>query len=215
MKRIFLATFVLSCFATSSHAQSSGWTVDLAAGGVAPTGDLSGRLTAGFGVNAGVGYQFWPWFDLLGEIGFAGLGVPPSLLQEAQAPDGHGHLLTISAEPRFQLRLTRRFSGFVEGGAGWIRRNVALTEPAVQDIGFADPFYGDFSTQVQTDIVLSSTTRNAFGWNVGGGISVPLGDSGVDFFVDARYYHGPTAPRMTTFVPVTFGVHYVIHETNP
>ncbi len=51
--------------------------------------------------NGGVGYRFTPWFTLMSEFDFAGLGIPDSVLAEAQAPDGHGHIFSLNFEPQF------------------------------------------------------------------------------------------------------------------
>jgi opacity protein-like surface antigen len=209
MKRIasFVVIFTV-VIAAESFAQPAGWTLQFGVGGAAPTSDLSGRLTAGWDFNAGVGYRFAPWFVLMSEFNFAGMGIPDNVLADAQAPDGHGHIFSLNIEPQVRFPLISHFSGFVEGGGGWIRRNVAFTQPSVQEVDIADPFYGDFPTEVGTDIVLSSTTRNAFGGNVGGGISMPLADTGADLFLDVRYYYAPTSPRVTAMLPVMFGVRY-------
>ena len=191
--------------ASPAFAQPPGWTLQFAVGGAAPASDLSGRLTAGWDLNTGVGYRFAPWFVLMSEFDFAEMGIPDDVLAEAQAPEGHGHIFSLNIEPQVRFHLTSRFNGFVEGGGGWIRRNVAFTQPGVEDV--VDPLYGDL-TEVGTDTVLSSTTRNAFGGNVGGGVSMPLADTGADLFVDVRYYYAPTTPRVTAMVPVMFGVRY-------
>ncbi len=195
--------------ATPAFAQQTGWTYEFAFGGAAPISDLSGRLSAGWDVNGGVGYRFWPWMALMGEFGVARMGVPQDVLDAAQAPDGAGRIYSVNVEPEVQFPLTSRFSGFVEGGAGWIRRTVELTQPLVQEYDYVDPFYGDVvPSEIITDQTLSSTTRNAFGGNFGGGVSLPMGKTGADLFVDVRYYYGPTAPRATTIIPVTFGIRY-------
>ena len=204
-RSVLLALVFTSLAAAPSFAQAPGVTLQVGFGGAAPTSDLSGRLTAGWDVNVGAGYEFTPWFALMTEFNFAQMGIPDAVLADAQAPDGHGHIFSLNVEPQIRFPLTSRFRGFVEGGAGWIRRNVAFTQPTVQEI--IDPFYGDL-TEVGTDIVLSSTTRNAFGGNVGGGIAMPLASTGADLFLDVRYYYAPTSPRVTAMLPIMFGVRY-------
>ncbi len=159
-------------------------------------------------MNTGIGYRFAPWFALMGEFNFSNMGIPMNVLQESQAPDGHGHILSLNLEPQVQFAVTSRFRGFFEGGGGWIRRNVALTEPSVQTVDYYDPFYGDFPTEIATDVVLSSTTRNGFGGNFGGGVAMPLANTGADLFVDVRYYYAATSPRVTAMLPVMFGIRY-------
>jgi hypothetical protein len=50
----------------------------------------------------------------------------------------------------------------------------------------------------------SGSSTNDFGWNIGGGISMPL--SGFDTFIEARYNQVQTSGVSTKFVPITFGV---------
>ena len=45
---------------------------------------------------------------------------------------------------------------------------------------------------------------NFFGWNIGGGILMPL--SGFDTFIEARYNQVQGNPGTSKFVPITFGV---------
>jgi hypothetical protein len=56
--------------------------------------------------------------------------------------------------------------------------------------------------------VLSSTTRNSWGGNVGGGIALPIAATGAEVFVDVRYYYAPTSPSLTAMVPIMFGIRY-------
>lgn len=48
------------------------------------------------------------------------------------------------------------------------------------------------------------SSSNDFGWNIGGGISMPL--SGFDTFIEARYNQVQTSGTSTKFIPITFGV---------
>ncbi len=207
MKLIVFAAVLLGV-ATPLFAQTAGWTLQFSAGAAAPTSDISSRLSTGWGLDVGAGYRFTGWFDVLGEFGFAGMGVPSSVLQELQAPDGHGRIFSLNLEPEVRFPLTRRFSGFVHGGVGWIHRTVELTMPTVQQLDVFDPFYGDVPEQVVTDQVLSSTTRNALGSDFGGGVALPIGATGAEVFVDLRYYYAPTSPRVTAMIPVLFGIRY-------
>ena len=212
MKALLVAGGIMIGAATPLLAQPAGWTLQFSAGAAAPTSDISSRLSTGWGVDVGAGYQFTRWFDVLGEFGFAGMGVPSSVLQEFQAPDGTGRIFSLNVEPEVRFPLTRRLNGFVHGGVGWIRRTVELTMPSVQPIDYFDPFYGDVSTEIVTNQVLSSTTRNAVGGDLGGGVALPIGIAGADVFVDVRYYYAPTSPRVTAMVPVLFGIRYTLSK---
>ena len=47
-------------------------------------------------------------------------------------------------------------------------------------------------------------TENDFGWNAGGGLSMPL--SGFDTFIEARYNRVSSSGTASSFVPITFGI---------
>jgi hypothetical protein len=142
--------------------------------------------------------------------------VPADVLQQLAAPDGHGRIFSLTVDPEIRFPLTPHLQGFVVGGIGWIRRTVDLTAPTTQFVDYFDPFYGDLGPQaVTTDQVLSSVTRNAFGGNVGGGVSLPLTNTGAALFVDVRYYYAPTSPRVTAMIPVMFGIRWTAPKTTP
>ena len=51
----------------------------------------------------------------------------------------------------------------------------------------------------------STTAENDFGWNIGGGIKVPLSTS-FETFIEARYNRVSTSGNAATFIPVTVGI---------
>ena len=116
--------------------------------------------------------------------------------------------MSLNVEPEIRFALPKHLDGFVQGGAGWLHRAIVLTTPSVQTIDYFDPFYGEVPQNVYSTAVLSSTTRNAFGGNFGGGVALPIADTGAEVYVDVRYYYAPTSPRVTTMIPVIFGVRY-------
>ena len=194
--------------AAPTVAQPGGWALEFSGGSATPTSDISSRLATGWDINTGLGYRFNSYFTLFGEFGFANMPIPPDVLQQLQAPEGHGHVLSLNAEPEVRFGLPKHLGGFVHGGVGWMRRNVALTAPSIQQVDFFDPFYGDVPQEIVTDQVLSSTTRNSWAGNIGGGVALPIASTGAEIFLDVRYYYAPTSPSQTAMVPVTFGIRY-------
>ena len=71
-------------------------------------------------------------------------------------------------------------SPYAIGGAGWYHASLG---PA---LGFV------------------SGSDNHFGWNIGGGISMPL--SGFDTFIEARYNQIQGDGGTAKFIPITFGI---------
>ena len=69
-------------------------------------------------------------------------------------------------------------SPYAIGGAGWYRASV--------------------------DDGTGSVSDNHFGWNIGGGIKMPL--SGFDTFIEARYNQVQGDNASVKFIPITFGI---------
>ena len=200
--------FVAVTAAAPVFAQSN-WTAEISGGAAAPVGDIGSRLNTGWDFDFSGGYQFTDWLSLLGDFGFAGFGVPANILQEFNAPVGHGRIVTLSLDPEVQFPVGHHLRGFVIGGAGWVHRAVELTAPSLQYVDIYDPVYGDLGPQpIASDQVLSSVTRDALGENIGGGVSFPLVSLGADLFAAVRYYRAPTSPSMTTMMPITFGIRW-------
>jgi opacity protein-like surface antigen len=55
-----------------------------------------------------------------------------------------------------------------------------------------------------SDNVGGTVSENDFGWNLGGGISMPL--SGFDTFIEARYNQVQSNGGSFKFIPITFGI---------
>ena len=212
MKRI-VAMFVGALVSAASpvFAQSPGWTVEFGGGVATPTSDISSRLSTGWGVDVGLGYQFTPWFTVLGEFAFAGMGVPSDILQQLQAPQGQGRIYSLNVDPQVSFPLTRHLQGFVEGGVGSIRRTVELTSPMVEYVDSYDPFYGDLGPQAiendqgteQRDTQCVCSERR--GWSL-----ASAREYRCEPVVDVKYYRAQTSPRVTAMpCAVWHSVHVV------
>jgi len=81
----------------------------------------------------------------------------------------------------YELPLGMSFTPYAIGGAGLYRLSAG--------------FNGGGST----------TAENDFGWNIGGGIKIPLSTS-FETFVEARYNRVSTSGNAATFIPVTVGI---------
>jgi opacity protein-like surface antigen len=57
--------------------------------------------------------------------------------------------------------------------------------------------------RVPSSIAIGPDSENKFGFNIGGGISMPL--SGFKVFVEARYNHVDVDGYNASFIPITFG----------
>lgn len=95
-----------------------------------------------------------------------------------QGASGDIHFASVTGNLVYQLP-SASVTPYAIGGAGWYNAAMNLTG-------------------------VGSGSDNHFGWNVGGGIKMPL--SGFDTFVEARYNQVQGNGGSLKFIPITFGV---------
>jgi len=146
------------------------------AGGVAlPTSDLSNATNTGFNVTGTVGID--PQMIPLGirvDVAYNRFGVK----NNSAGITGDFHFTSVTGNLVYSIPSTG-VSPYLIGGAGLY--NAAANLP-----GFG------------------SGSSNKFGWNVGGGVKMPL--SGFDTFLEARYNQVQGNGGSLKFIPITFGV---------
>jgi len=81
-------------------------------------------------------------------------------------------------------------------------------QPSMIPLGIRiDGAYNQFAAKDNFEINIpgfGSGSANKFGWNIGGGIKLPL--SGFDTFLEARYNQVQGEDGSLKFIPITFGV---------
>lgn len=145
-----------------------------------------------FGIAAGAAI---PVSDLRESfnVGFNGtvtLGLNPQMIPLGIRIDGaynqfgakgggaNVHFTSVTGNLVYKLPSTG-FSPYAIGGAGWYNAAIDISG-------------------------LGSGSDNHFGWNIGGGILMPL--SGFDTFIEARYNQVQGDGGSLKFVPITFGI---------
>lgn len=92
--------------------------------------------------------------------------------------DGEVHFTSVTGNLVYKIP-SEAVSPYLIGGAGWYNAGGSIT-------GFG------------------GGSSNHFGWNLGGGISMPL--SGFDTFLEARYNQVQVDGGSFKYIPITFGV---------
>jgi hypothetical protein len=202
-----LGLLMLGLPATPASAQSEGWNVTAAVGATPTVKPTYDRLTTGWNLNLGAERQVGGGLGIRGELGYEQLGVTDQVLRSLQVPSGNAHVLALTVGPRWRFPIASGVSGYAIGGVGWYRRTVEFTRPTLAVVDIVDPWWGYFGPEiVPANQILGSVTKNAFGANVGGGVSIPLGQSGIEAFGEVRYHHAYTSVTSTTLLPVSFGI---------
>ena len=113
---------------------------------------------------------------------------------------------------------TSKVKAYAVGGPGMYFRSVSLTSPDVGFTTFCDPYwYACFPTLTEVDRVIGERSNWDPGINVGGGVTVALGEDAV-FYVESRWHYmwgpeftdadGVTQNADGQYFPVTFGFRF-------
>jgi hypothetical protein len=180
---VALAGIALTSFSIGAHAQMA--TVvkpvqfGIAAGAALPTSDLSDIANTGFNVTGTVAInpQMIPLgIRIDGAYNRFAFKQPIVGLTGPGASTTGGDIASTSVTGNLVYKVpSAAFSPYLIGGAGWYSVS-----------GF------------------SSTSDNHFGWNLGGGILMPL--SGFDTFIEARYNQVQFEGGSLKYIPITFGI---------
>jgi hypothetical protein len=213
---VFSIALMFVLLPTRASADQDSWSVDVGGGTSPTTGDISSRLTTGWNVDFRSGYQFNNVVGLFGEVDYHHLGVANQVLQTLQVPDGNARMWSVTLGPTFRFPITPRLDGYLLGGIGWYRRTVEFIQPTVSVIDVIDPWWGYIGPVfVPANQVLGSVTKDAFGGNAGGGLSLGLGESGAAVFAEVSYHYANTKPTSTAIVPVNFGIRWTGRTRRP
>jgi opacity protein-like surface antigen len=146
----------------------------IALGAALPTSDLSD--VADLGYNGTVTVALNPAMIPLG-IRIDG-AYNQFAIKDNSVASGNIHFASVTGNLVYKIP-GAMVSPYLIGGAGWYNAAVDLTG-------------------------LGNGSENKFGWNIGGGISMPL--SGFSTFLEARYNQVQTDDVALKFVPITFGI---------
>jgi hypothetical protein len=184
-------------------------TINVGGGFTAITGRLEGRLDHGGNFQAGAGYFFNPYVGFTGNFMFHQLGITRSALDRLNQPDGNARIYSFTFDPTVRIPIGGRASIYFLAGGGYIRRTVEFTQPTLAQTTIFDPWWGYFGPGlVPVDRVLGSVTTDGGVYNVGGGVNIPVGRSGIKMFFEARYVHGFTEDTHTRIIPITVGIRW-------
>lgn len=193
----------------SAQEEEHKWTANVGAGFTPLLGALNQRLDNGWNISFGGGYRFSQRFSLGAQIMYNGLGVSRGVLREFAVPDGNARIWAFTVEPRLTFAPRRKFTPYVVGGVGYYRRVVEFTQPTLAAVTVFDPFFFTFSpVLIPANLVIGRAIRDGIGGNAGAGFQVPIGQSGVKIFAEARFHYSNNGHIPTRMVPLTIGLRY-------
>jgi len=204
-----LATMMLIlCSVSAVSAQATRWNFNVGGGIGFPQGDLSSFINNGGNFVVGGGYNVNKWLSTNGEFMWQDLPVNSSTKQALQTPDASARQYAVTFDPMVHFPLGHKLGAYAIGGIGWYHRSGETTTPGTAII--CDPYWSWWfgCTVGDVDIITGSTSADAFGENIGGGITYRLGESGIKFYTEFRYHHADYNNVATNIIPLTFGVRW-------
>jgi opacity protein-like surface antigen len=207
--RIFATVTILLAIVTSVHAQDYSKFLFNIGGGIGfPQGDLGSFVNNGGNFVIGGGINFSKHIGVDTEFMWQDLPVNSTTLAHLQTPGASARQYAWTFNPIVHFPLGHHIGAYGIGGIGWYHRSGETTTPGVGVI--CDPYwswwYGCSIGSVS--IVTGSRSANAFGENIGGGLTYRLGESHAKIYVEVRYHHASYAKVSTNVLPLTFGLRF-------
>src|ERR1700744_490426 len=222
-------------------------------GGFAPpVGDQFNYATISWGFGGGGGRMFNAHFGVNAEFNYDHFGMtgdtltaqqnlynysialyneqnPANPVQFIQGLDGNSHIWSLSLQPIYNLKSGEGMGAYVTGGGGYYHKVANFQVPAIGT--YCDPFYGCY--QYTANQTIDHYTSNAFGLNVGGGVTYKFSRfSNQRLYAEVRYVYllnsfrpgvtyatvtpenagdpnfFPQNSQRTSYLPVKFGIRF-------
>ncbi len=164
--------------------------------------------------EAGGGVNFSRMFGVDAEYMYYGLGLRPSVSQSRSLNDASGNLQSVSLNGIVNAPLHRKFGAYGILGVGFYRRSVSanrqlLTPPLLcQDVWTRWWGINCFNGGVQGQQTLSSFSKDAGGFNFGGGVTYRLKHPHAKVFLEGRYHRAYQSDGKTIVMPITVGLRW-------
>jgi len=204
-------TFIL-CALAASRAQEdepSKYMFNIGGGISFPQGDLGKFANNGGNYVIGGGLNLSKHLGVDTEFMWQNLPVNSALKEVLNTSGARARQYAWTINPIIHFPLGHKAGGYLIGGGGWYHRSgeTTTTSPAV----FCDPYWSWwFGCAIgSVEVVTGSRNANAFGGNIGGGITYPLGEGGLaKLYVEARYHYASYNRVPTQVLPLTFGIRW-------
>jgi opacity protein-like surface antigen len=232
MKKLLFGAFLITLVAAApARAQNDNPVkVNIGGGFTTPVSDVSERFSTGGGFNIGVIFEPVPngvfgmqveysYNGLSGEDKYIPLAVTPVSALTGQALiESHHNMQYIDFNGIVQTPGTSLFKPYGIAGGGFYYRSVSLTTPDVGYTTWCDPYwYVCYPTVVELDRVIGDRSSWDPGINLGGGVTIGLGES-AQFYVETRWHYiwgpeftdgaGVVQKANGQYFPVTFGFRF-------
>ncbi len=200
---------ILFCSLGTVKAQdSSRFNFNIGGGISFPQSNLSNFVNDGANFVVGGGYNLNHHIALNGEFMWNDLPINSATKDFLQTPGASARQYATTFDPMVHTQIGEHFGVYGIGGIGWYRRSGETTTPGVGVI--CDPYWSWWygCTIGEVNFVTGSISDNAFGENIGGGVTYRLGGGHFKFYTELRYHHAKYEKVSTNLLPLTFGIRF-------
>jgi hypothetical protein len=206
--RLMLLVFLLGT-TTYVFAQDP-WNAVVGGGVGFPLSDMGDFVSNSGHIVVGAGGNFNPAAGANVEFMWHDLPFKDEVLESAGILESSAMQYALTLNGILQTPSSLRLGFYGIGGIGWYHRSAEITAPTLVAGTVCDPFFVWWGVTCvnglfPADVVLDSSSSDAFGGNVGGGVTFRLGEGGTKFYTEIRYHHAGYDTVDTNILPLTFG----------
>lgn len=207
----YLAALVLFLLALPACAQS--FNFNIGGGPGFPLGTTADFVHNSYDFVVGGGPNLRSHVKMNVEFMFHGIPVHEDIIKQVGVSNIKGRLYALNGNLMIGTSAGGTRGAYLIGGGGWYRRTLEAKQTVLQRGTVCVPFWEWWNMQCvdgifPTDVTVGSRTVSAPGFNVGGGLTVGLGESRMNLFVEVRYHRAFTRSVDTVVLPLTFGVRF-------
>ncbi len=174
-----------------------------------PLGKTADFAHTSYNFVVGGGPNLISHVKLNAEFMFEGLPVQHSIIKQLGLSNVKGRLYSLTTNVLIGSSIGGHKAAYLIGGGGLYRRTM-IAKKTVLGVGeVCEPWWWWDAQCVNgittSEVTVGSRSSSAGGFNAGGGLTFPLGDSTANFYFEVRYHHAFTKNVETTVIPLTFG----------
>jgi hypothetical protein len=188
------------------------WNATVGGGVGFPEGTSANFANNGANFVIGAGPNLRSYLGIDGEFMWQDLPIKRGVVEQLQVPAASAREYALTLNAIFRVPTHGKLGFYGVGGGGWYHRSGELTTPALVKGSICEPclvwWGGCVNGLVPGNLVLASASSNAFGGNVGGGITYPIGSTSLKLFTEIRYHHAPNKKVNSDLLPLTLGLRW-------
>lgn len=207
----YLVAVLCTVFTLPALAQR--FNLNFGAGPGFPLSRTSDFANISYHLVAGAGANLHSHVKMNAEFMFHGLPVQQSISDQLGVSNVKGRLYSLTGNLILGTSIGRGKNVYVIGGGGWYRRTLEAKQTVLKAGEICEPAWAWWGIECvngifPTDVTVGSRTSSAGGFNVGGGFTFPLGESGAHIYTEVRYHQAFTRSVDTIVLPLTFGIRW-------